>query len=273
MNPLAEITEILAQARNVLVITGAGVSTDSGIGDYRDDQGLWKRGEPITHQKFVQELAWRQRYWARSQLGFPEFYNAQPNQSHKLLAELERHGKTHTLVTQNVDGLHQKAGQKVVIDLHGRLDEVVCLSCGERRLRQDVQTWLEATNTEVGDDFYSIAPDGDADIVRQDFSNVRVPQCSCGGLLKPNVVFFGDNVPRQIVDEAYRWVDEADAVLVIGSSLMVYSSFRFVRRGHQQGIPIVAINRGKTRADELFTAKIEGDCAHWLDRLSSKLAY
>ena len=271
MNPLAKITQILGQAQNVLVITGAGVSTDSGIGDYRDDLGQWKRGKPISHQNFIQQPAWRQRYWARSQLGFPEFYRARPNESHKLLAGLERSGKIHTLITQNVDGLHQKAGQQIVIDLHGRLDDVVCLSCGEHRARSDVQAWLEATNSEVADDFYSIAADGDADSARQDFSNVRVPQCRCGGLLKPNVVFFGDNVPPQIVDEACSWVDEADALFVIGSSLMVYSSFRFVRRGHEQGKPIVAINRGTTRADALFTAKIEGDCAQWLGRLSAIL--
>ncbi len=260
--PVHAVGAVLSASQRLLVISGAGCSTGSGISDYRDDQGAWKRPPPVQHQAFMSSHAWRQRYWARSQLGYPEFLRAQPNAAHYALAAWEQRGRVLGLITQNVDGLHQRAGQQRVIDLHGRLDQVVCMACGRLSARQRVQVFLDRHNRLNAAQRYRAAPDGDADLEMDDFSAIRVPHCeSCGGVLKPDVVFFGDSVPKSTVREAYDWVEAADAVLVVGSSLMVYSSFRFVRRAHGLGIPIVAVNRGKTRADALLRGKIEGDCA------------
>jgi NAD-dependent SIR2 family protein deacetylase len=262
----------LARSKRLLVITGAGCSTGSGIGDYRDEQGRWKRAQPVQHQEFMSSHAKRQRYWARSQLGYPEFMAAQPNTTHQVLAAWERAGRLTGLITQNVDRLHQRAGHEQVIDLHGRLDRVVCMSCGDLVSRSDLQRWLDAHNTKVDAQHFELAPDGDADVSASDFSAVNVPGCQrCGGIMKPDVVFFGDAVPKSRVEQAYAWVDRADAVLVVGSSLMVYSSFRFVRRAHEAGIPIAAINKGKTRADDKLALKLDGDCEHHLERLADSL--
>ena len=257
-----DIEDFLGTCERLLVITGAGCSTASGIGDYRDDNGDWKRVQPVLHEDFVSSHAWRQRYWARSQVGYPEFMRARPNAAHQVLAEWERSGRLLGLITQNVDRLHQRAGHAAVIDLHGRLDQVVCMNCRTVLDRAEVQIWLDAHNDVVDPHVFDLAPDGDADLPRDDFSNVEVPDCSsCGGILKPHVVFFGDSVPRARVEQSYAWVDGADAVLVVGSSLMVYSSFRFVRRAYEADIPIAAINRGKTRADDWLTVKLEADCS------------
>ena len=264
---LEHIAQALAGQTQWVVITGAGVSTGSGISDYRDQAGEWKRPQPVQHQAFMQHLTWRQRYWARSQLGYPEFMRAQPNAAHRALAVLEQRGLVRGVITQNVDGLHQRAGQQRVLDLHGRLDQVRCMACAQRMTRDTVQSWLEQHNSWISQAQFTGAPDGDADI-ELDFSRVAVPQCpDCSGLLKPDVVFFGDTVPKADVERGYRWIEQAPAVLVVGSSLMVYSSFRFVRRAHELGIPIFAINQGKTRGDELFEYKAEVDCAHGLARL------
>lgn len=263
-----DIEEFLAPSRRLLLITGAGCSTASGIGDYRDENGDWKRVQPIQHQDFVTSHSWRQRYWARSQLGYPEFISAQPNTAHVQLADWETSGRLLGLITQNVDRLHQTAGHRTVIDLHGRLDQVVCLSCETVTDRLEIQSWLDAHNEVVDPGLFELLADGDADLPRSDFSNIEVPSClNCGGILKPNVVFFGDSVPRDRVQQAYGWVDDADAVLVVGSSLMVYSSFRFVRRAHQAGIRIAAINRGKTRADNWLEVKLEADCGMALGQI------
>jgi len=263
-----DIHEILAHSQKLLVITGAGCSTGSGIGDYRDDDGEWKRPQPIQHQDFVTRLKWRQRYWARSQVGFPEFMHAQPNTAHQVLNVWEKTGRLQGLITQNVDRLHQRAGQQKVIDLHGRLDEVICLGCNAVTSRHDLQDWLLNHNQALDSTPPKLAPDGDADLVYTDYSTIQVPHCRCcAGILKPNVVFFGDNVPKMRVEEACAWVDAADAMLIVGSSLMVYSSYRFVRRAYARSLPIVAINRGKTRADELFTTKLREECGPALERL------
>ena len=270
MNSHIDITEFLARTERLLVITGAGCSTGSGIGDYRDEQGRWKRTQPVQHEAFMSSHAWRQRYWARSQLGYPEFMAAQPNSAHQVLADWERRGGVMGLITQNVDRLHQQAGHRRVIDLHGRLDQVICMSCGDVVPRAVLQAWLDARNTSVDPLHFELAPDGDADIKDADFSGIAVPECQrCGGIMKPHVVFFGDAVPKSRVEQAYAWVDHADAVLVVGSSLMVYSSFRFVRRAHEAGIPIAAINKGKTRADDKLTLKLEGDCGQLLECLAN----
>jgi NAD-dependent SIR2 family protein deacetylase len=239
-----------------LVITGAGISTVSGIGDYRDQAGNWKRPQPVSHQDFLASHVWRQRYWARSQLGYPSFLAAQPNGAHHALVRMEQAGQLCGLVTQNVDRLHQQAGHQNVVDLHGRLDQVICIDCRMLVGRDIVQEWLEAQNPQLQSQTFSPAPDGDADVIA-DFSAIEVPSCDqCGGILKPHVVFFGDSVDRGVVDHIREQVDSADGVLVIGSSLMVFSSYRFVRQAHARGIPIAALNQGVTRADELITLKV-----------------
>jgi NAD-dependent SIR2 family protein deacetylase len=253
---LAALKTFIQQRENLLVITGAGISTVSGIGDYRDQAGNWKRPQPVTHQDFLASRAWRQRYWARSQLGYPSFLSAQPNSAHDALVRMEQADQLCGLVTQNVDRLHQQAGHQNVVDLHGRLDQVICIDCRTLVGRDVVQEWLEVQNPQLQSQSFSPAPDGDADVVT-DFSAIEVPSCDhCGGILKPHVVFFGDSVDRDVVDHVRCQVDSADGVLVVGSSLMVFSSFRFVRQAHAKGVPIAALNQGVTRADELFTLKV-----------------
>lgn len=264
-------TAMRASARTI-VLTGAGCSTGSGIGDYRDRDGEWKRAAPVQHADFMRSMAWRQRYWARSQRGFPEFARARPNTAHRALAALEGAGLVAGVITQNVDGLHQQAGQRQVIDLHGNLHQVVCMACASRSARMDWQVWLEQCNSFVGEDHFDVAPDGDADLARDDFTDVQVPECrACGGVLKPDVVFYGDGVPAERVAQAFEWVDEADLLLIVGSSLMVYSGFRFARRAHARGIPVYALNQGRTRADDLLAGKLDGDCMDVLSRLAASL--
>ena len=264
---LQQIAEVVGRCSRVLVISGAGLSTASGISDYRDQAGVWKRPRPVQHQAFVQHLHWRQRYWARSQLGYPAFAQAQPNDAHSALVELEQRGQVFAVITQNVDRLHQRAGQQRVLDLHGRLDRVRCLDCGRQLERNVVQDWLQRQNPWLNEARFTPAPDGDADI-ELDFSRVKIPHCpDCDGVLKPDVVFFGDAVPKADVERGYRWVEQAQALLVLGSSLMVYSSFRYVRKAHELGMPVMAINQGKTRADELFSHKADVDCVGGLEKL------
>jgi NAD-dependent SIR2 family protein deacetylase len=246
----------------LFVLTGAGCSTDSGIPDYRDTNGGWKRPQPVTYQAFMGEQATRQRYWARSLVGWRRFGRAQPNATHHALARLEQQGHITALLTQNVDGLHQAAGQQKVIDLHGRLDEVRCMQCTQRLPRHTFQQELVQLNPDwalldAGD-----APDGDADLEGRDFSTFRIPPCpACGGVLKPDVVFFGENVPRDRVDAAITSLNNADAMLVVGSSLMVFSGYRFAAAASRDGKPIAAINLGRTRADPLLSLKVEQSCA------------
>lgn len=246
----------------LFVITGAGCSTDSGIPDYRDITGGWKRPQPVTYQAFVGELSTRQRYWARSLVGWRRFGSAQPNATHHALVRLEQQGKLALLLTQNVDRLHQVAGSLNVIDLHGRLDRVRCLGCEERLSRQEFQVSLLEANSAWGLLDATDAPDGDADLEEQDFSGFAVPPCPhCGGMLKPDVVFFGENVPRERVADATSALEAADAVLVVGSSLMVFSGYRFVTAAVRAGKPVAAVNIGHTRADALLSLKVEASCA------------
>jgi len=261
----ARLRDFVQAHPRLFVLTGAGCSTDSGIPDYRDTNGGWKRPQPVTYQAFMGETATRQRYWARSLVGWRRFGRAQPNATHRALARLEQQGRVTTLLTQNVDGLHQAAGHQSVIDLHGRLDEVRCMSCDLRLPRDTFQRSLVERNPawallDAGD-----APDGDADLDGRDFSQFVVPPCpTCGGILKPDVVFFGENVPRHRVDAAVTSLNEADAMLVVGSSLMVFSGYRFAAAAAREGKPIAAVNLGKTRADPLLSLKIEQSCAQAL---------
>ena len=252
----------------LFVLTGAGVSTASGIPDYRDLEGGWKRPPPVTLQAFTGSATTRARYWARSLVGWRRFGAAQPNDTHRALAKLEGDGRIEVLLTQNVDGLHQRAGSRNVIDLHGRLDEVRCLGCERRMPRAQLQRELERRNPDWLSFEAADAPDGDADLDGLDFSAFDVPDCEhCGGRLKPDVVFFGESVPRERVERARRHLAVSDAMLVVGSSLMVFSGFRFAREAATLGKPVAAINLGRTRADDLLALKIEADCAGMLRAL------
>ena len=255
------LEDFIGRHANLFVLTGAGCSTNSGIPDYRDRHGNWKRTQPVTFQAFMGEELTRQRYWARSLIGWRRFGGARPNATHRALARLETLERCRLLVTQNVDRLHQAAGHREVIDLHGRLDRVRCTRCGALTSRQDFQTALAHVNPDWLKLDAADAPDGDADLECADFSCFQVPACAaCGGVLKPDVVFFGENVPREVVATALAQLEQADAVLVAGSSLMVYSGFRFVQAAAKRGIPIAAVNLGRTRADDLLTLKVEAPC-------------
>lgn len=245
----------------LFVLTGAGCSTDSGIPDYRDRDGQWKRPPPVNYSAFMHEPATRQRYWARSLVGWRRFGSALPNPTHHALAQLERRGQVELLVTQNVDRLHQRAGSKQVLDLHGRLDEVRCMSCGWRLAREAFQQMLVASNPAWAQLDAADAPDGDADLEGHDFAQFDIPSCPrCGGIVKPDVVFFGEAVPRERVEAATRAWQAADAVLVVGSSLMVYSGYRFVDAAARAGKPVAAVTLGRTRADALLTLKVDASC-------------
>ena len=257
-NPLAEFIDRHAR---LFVLTGAGCSTNSGIPDYRDSHGNWKRTQPVNFAAFMAEERTRQRYWARSLIGWRRFGQAVPNDAHHALAKLETNGRCEMLLTQNVDRLHQSAGHRQVIDLHGRLDLVRCMGCGAKIQRQEFQRALSEANAAWLAHDAADAPDGDADLEGHDFSSFQVPACGdCGAILKPDVVFFGENVPLDIVATAHDHLAQADAMLVVGSSLMVYSGFRFVQAAAQKGIPIAAVNLGRTRADDLLSLKVEDRC-------------
>jgi NAD-dependent SIR2 family protein deacetylase len=266
----SNLEDFIDRHQRLFVLTGAGCSTHSGIPDYRDANGDWKRTPPIAYQAFMREEPARQRYWARSLAGWPRFRRARPNAAHQALARLEAIGRSALLVTQNVDRLHQAAGSVRVVDLHGRLDLVRCMHCGRHTPREELQHELEQSNpgwlgVEAAD-----APDGDADLEAEDFSSFVVPACRfCGGLLKPDVVFFGENVPRDRVEVATREIESADAMLVVGSSLMVYSGYRFVEMAASAGKTIAAVNLGRTRADPLLALKVEEPCAEALGFLLS----
>jgi len=255
------LEQFVARHQRLFVLTGAGCSTNSGIPDYRDSNGNWKRTRPITIQAFLGEAGTRQRYWARSMVGWRRFGRAAPNGGHRALAKLEEQGRCELLLTQNVDRLHQAAGSRRVIDLHGRLDVVRCLGCAATMPRERFQDELARLNSAWVAFDGADAPDGDADLDHEDFSSFTVPPCeACGGVLKPDVVFFGENVPRDVVASAQAHLEQADAMLVVGSSLMVYSGYRFVRMAEQRGLPIAAVNLGRTRADERLALKVEEQC-------------
>ena len=249
----------------LLVLTGAGCSTESGIPDYRDADGGWKRVQPVFFQAFMGEPAVRRRYWARSFIGWPRFRHARPNAAHHALAHLEQQGRIEALVTQNVDGLHQAAGSTYVIDLHGRLEQVRCMDCELRLPRSQFQAELTRRNLAWQALDAATAPDGDADLEAMDFASFEVPSCPrCDGTLKPDVVFFGESVPPDRVRVAMAHLATADALLIVGSSLMVYSGYRFAQAAAAQGKPIAAVNLGRTRADELLTLKVVAPCARAL---------
>lgn len=241
--------------RRALALTGAGVSTDSGIPDYRGPTS--KPRDPMRYATFVRDEAARRRYWARSTVGWPITALARPNAGHEALARLERAGHLAGVLTQNVDGLHQEAGSRRVLELHGSLATVVCLGCGVRSARAVLQQRLRAANPTFEARSDDVAPDGDVEIDDAASERFRVPPClACGGVLKPDVVFFGENVPRERVDRAFARLDEADALVVLGSSLTVFSGYRFVRRARERGMPVAIVNDGPTRGDADATLRL-----------------
>lgn len=279
MNPMSlapsspALRSLLASCPRLFVLTGAGCSARSGIPDYRNPDGSRKHPPPVLYQEFLRSEAVRRCYWARSGTGWKRIASALPNRAHHALARLERSGRVHVLVTQNVDGLHQKAGSRRVIDLHGRLDSVLCLHCLSRFHRQQIQRQLEALNPDWNFERGEAAPDGDSQWTGASLDNFRVPPCRrCGGVLKPAIVFFGEGVPKSRVDRAMFRLREADALLVVGSSLMVWSGYRFVREAVQQRIPVAILNLGRTRADDQATLKVDAACGEVLSRLANELS-
>lgn len=269
---ISQLAPWARQHAPLAVLTGAGISTASGIPDYRDADGQWKRSAPITHQEFVGSATVRQRYWARSMAGWPIFSAARPNAAHRALAALQQQGVAGPIITQNVDRLHEKAGSHDVLDLHGRLDQVVCLDCGTVYARNTMQDWLQQRNPGWHTWTDQVAPDGDADLHGMDFSAFRVPPCPrCGGVLKPGVVFYGGMLAAAVRHDAEQRVASAGALLIVGSSIMIGSAHRLVRVALEHGRPVAAINQGRTRVDELLAIKVTGDCGAALQELLTQL--
>ncbi|MDI3101111.1 NAD-dependent protein deacetylase [Streptomyces sp. AN-3] len=238
------------KAGGVLVLSGAGISTESGIPDYRGEGGSLSRHTPMTYQDFTADARARRRYWARSHLGWRTFGRARPNAGHRAVAAFGRRGLLSGVITQNVDGLHQAAGSDGVVELHGSLDRVVCLSCGAFSPRRELARRLEEANPDFAPVAAGINPDGDADLTDEQVGDFRVVPCAvCGGVLKPDVVFFGENVPPPRVEQCRALVREAASLLVLGSSLTVMSGLRFVRQAAEAGKPVLIVNRDPTRGD------------------------
>ncbi|WP_441957095.1 NAD-dependent protein deacetylase [Mycolicibacterium houstonense] len=263
----------LLQGRRLAVLTGAGMSTDSGIPDYRGPDS--PPSNPMTIQQFTSDPEFRQRYWARNHVGWRHMDQTMPNAGHRALATLESTGVAAGLITQNVDLLHSKAGSRCVVNLHGTYAQVICLDCRTTMPRDELAAALEAANPgfleraeSVGG--IAVAPDADA-VVRETSSFVIVDCPVCGGMLKPDIVYFGESVPKERVEQAYSMVDAAEALLVAGSSLTVFSGYRFVRHAAAHGIPVAIINRGPTRGDDLASVKVEAGCSEMLTLLAGEL--
>ena len=273
MSDIDKLVEFLRRHKNITVLSGAGCSTGSGIPDYRDEEGNWKNAQPVQYSDFVSSDDVRKRYWARSFAGWRRISAAKPNAAHTALAKLERSGLVNSLITQNVDNLHRIAGSQQVIDLHGVIHKTRCLSCETKGERSDWQARLEECNPDWSAEVAAYAPDGDAEISNSDYLQFNVPNCpSCGGVVKPDVVFFGEPIPSERVNAATKKLEQSDALFVVGSSLMVFSGYRFARLAHTASIPIVIVNRGRTRADDIAAHKLTDDCTEILPRLVDGLA-
>jgi NAD+-dependent protein deacetylase sirtuin 4 len=262
------------QGQRAVVLTGAGCSTESGIPDYRGAGKARRPGKPMLYQEFMGEPQARARYWSRSTVGWPRFSRAGPNAAHHALARMEAAGTIRGVITQNVDGLHQAAGSRRVLDLHGSLARVRCMGCGSTEARSVVQERLRALNPGLGSFQGSAqsAPDGDAQLPVGAWEAFRVPSCRrCQGVLKPDVVFFGENVPRDRLERAWALYEEGDRLLVVGSSLAVFSGRRFVMRAIREGIPVAILNLGPTRGDEWADLKVEGRVGEVLPRVAHRL--
>ncbi len=268
---LGQLADLVADG-DVVVLSGAGLSTESGIPDYRGETGRRRRAKPMTYQTFIGSAEARRRYWARSYLGWRHIAQARPNAGHRAVAELQRRGLVTGIITQNVDGLHQAAGARDVIELHGGLDRVLCLGCGRRTPRRLLDERLRAANpgwvARVGE----INPDGDAVLSDEEIRAFRVVDCAdCGGVLKPDVVFFGENVPPARVRDCYALTERAGLLLVLGSSLAVMSGLRFVRHAHRNGIPVAIVNQGATRGDEYALLTLDAPLGPTLTALVAAL--
>ena len=269
---LQSLVRFFNEHHPLCVITGAGCSTNSGIFDYRDEEGNWKRPQPVLLDEFLKSLDARKRYWARSMLGWPRFSKARPNNAHMAIKRLADHGFVSSVITQNVDDLHEACGQQYVIPLHGSLRTVTCVSCYAHFYRDDIQKRLEESNPLFvsaavmpdagGEGYYSTRVD----------ATFEVPQCNvCGGVLKPDVVFFGGNIDSNVKRVANEAIRKAQGVLVVGSSLMVYSSFRLVKLAHEYGIPVATLGFGVTRADSLASLTIRAEIGSTLEELIGHL--
>jgi NAD-dependent deacetylase sirtuin 4 len=262
----------LARGKTLVALTGAGLSTESGIPDYRSPEALARSRRPIHGPEFERSEGVRRRYWARSALGWERMRLAQPNAGHRALAALERCGAVRAVITQNVDRLHHRAGSRKVTELHGALADVKCLSCGGLEDRDALQTRLLALNPGWTSRSIASAPDGDAEVHTDAIDGFAVAACAkCGGVLKPRVVFFGDSVPRATVDVAFAAVETAELLLVVGSSLAVFSGYRFLRRAVDCHIPIAIVNRGPVRGEEHAAVKIEASTGATLHALANAL--
>ncbi|WP_338046781.1 NAD-dependent protein deacetylase [Polyangium spumosum] len=269
---LAEPLARLLAGRRAVALAGAGMSTESGIPDYRGPETARRARNPIQARAFIHDPAARARYWARSMNGWPRIAAARPNPAHVALAALERAGRLAGTITQNVDGLHQAAGSERVIELHGALARVRCLGCGVIEPRASLQERLIAENPSFYQWGTALAPDGDADLEHDAFADFHVPAClGCGGTLKPDVVFFGENVPAPVTEAAWALFDEAEVLLVVGSSLTVYSGYRFVRRASERGVPVAIVNLGPTRGDAHAAVRVDARLGELLPRLASTL--
>lgn len=267
-----EIVALLA-GRRLAVLTGAGISTDSGIPDYRGPDS--PPANPMTIRQFISSRDYRRRYWARNHLGWRHMAGREPNAGHRALAALERAGVVNGVITQNVDLLHTKAGSRTVINLHGTYDRVVCLDCAHRMSRTELAELLEAANpgfTERAEKLGGLAVAPDADAVVSDTESFTFIDCpACGGMLKPDIVYFGESVAKEIVQQSYSLVEQSQALLVAGSSLTVFSGYRFVRHAAALGIPVAIVNRGQTRGDDLATVKVDAGCSPILTLLAEEL--
>lgn len=277
--PVERFARVLWEAGgDTVVLTGAGISTESGIPDYRGPTGRARPATPMTYQDFTSSAANRQRYWARSHLGWRTIASARPNEGHRGVAALQQAGRVGTVITQNVDGLHQAAGAHDVVELHGSLDRVVCLECGEVTGRRELEERLTALNpylsSRLETDRSVVKPDGDVDLADDLVQRFEVAPCRrCGGRLKPQVVFFGESVPKPVVNRCFEAVERAAALVVLGSSLTVMSGYRFVRRAHRLGMPVVIVNQGETRGDGEATLRLDEPLGPFLTEVTQALRH
>ncbi|XP_015733785.1 NAD-dependent protein lipoamidase sirtuin-4, mitochondrial isoform X2 [Coturnix japonica] len=263
-----EMQRFISNSKKLFVMTGAGISTESGIPDYRSEGvGLYARSDrrPIQHTEFVRSASARQRYWARNFVGWPQFSSHQPNVAHLVLRHWEELGKLHWLVTQNVDALHTKAGSQRVTELHGCTHRVFCLTCGDQTSRSELQEHFEALNPTWTAEALDVNPDGDVFLTDEQVRSFQVPSCrKCGGILKPDVTFFGDTVSREKVDFVHQRLAESDSMLVAGSSMQVYSGYRFALAAREKQLPIAVLNIGPTRLDHFASLKLNSRCGELL---------
>lgn len=266
-----ELQQFINNSNKICVLTGAGISTESGIPDYRSEGvGLYARSDrrPVLYKEFCESEQTRRRYWARNYVGWPRFSSFAPNVTHQILKNLEDEGKVSCVVTQNVDHLHSKAGSKNVIELHGTAFRVMCLNCDQKICRYELQKILQDNNRNMNAEPQMMRPDGDVELTQEQVENFVVPSCdNCGGVLKPDIVFFGDNVPRQRVDRVKQEVESADSLLVLGSSLSVFSGYRIILQAVEAKKPISIVNIGPTRGDQYAQVKIAGRCGEILPKI------